>query len=985
MRIYGGFERPLTMPMQPPFVRWVGWNSPPPAVPNSLISQPYNLHLINSFRDAAAFRSISAFGSTPSDLLQEKIPERRIAEALVVLADGKTEAAGALFRSAREALELGFVTANLDAELFIGSAMGEAFWFKEADDSTYRALDIAENSLAYTSGGDLEAFIQLAFARATLVSRTSGDYGAAIESLNCVLYALIEKGKDASVDESIDDLAIQVNLGVIDLSLKTASISHGTDRASLLVSAAKVIAELEKFILLPISRRIDPNHALARTHSSGEEGDYSYFTEIALRAGASREDGIAIPKDKLELITGLYELLISLAAEMKYFYIAHENARTLMTRYPRSAAAARIGGENSPIKQFLHSNGTLMDFERTLTLSKRFTASAKEFLHHAVMPDSKSYLKLTALGSMAGIGISLLSGSTDFQSMLFWISGGATAAHAAGKVFHGLSAPETAEAFSAGYSQSDHLTDASKRILELGGTFALFGGVIPGAGLLEDLGLLSHLLANSDGYRGSFNGLGSLYASLSSFAASNVSDAIGMISNHGFSEGLISFWNDFSSRSVFGSALESGAKFWSGHGVSGDFSGLFAMNDWWSLYRSASVTWSASTMAFPSLRERAMKLAPMLVPLVELGMLPGIFDFAVDLGTALDVDLYHAKRIALIGMGMQVLFHTMSGGSIKNIDVANMGRGALVEQLYAGVGGKISPALMPEGFSGLFAASMGVQIMLAPIMAAHGILAKFNQHRMWQNKLLRSFSAESIGNFMRLALGWNTWQGTLASGLMQAFVQCPWMTRVAQEPAGSSPQRGAFLSAIKPPVKTSGAGQAERDAEILKSADDLLKQAQVAGRRWPFLLPLTGKTLVERFPMFLALYFTWAKKPEPFDTYPEEKYYRMIYRALDADNKNALSAEHVKWYLSMLDVITRDLDPELRDVRANLLVATYAAIKGPHREAIEDFFKNREWLFDHYGISWLDENDLPTKGGILAGHHQSKWFRENLISKSSKF
>ncbi len=462
---------------------------------------------------------------------------------------------------------------------------------------------------------------------------------------------------------------------------------------------------------------------MAQSYPSNQDGDYSYFTEIALRAGASREEGIAIPKDKLELITGLYELLISLAAEMKYFHIAHENAETLTIRYPRSAAAARIGGKNSPVKQFLRSNGTLRDLEQTLEFSERLAAGAKEFLHHAVMPDSKSYLKLTALGSMAGIGTSVLSGAMDFQSMLFWISSGATAAHAMGKVFHGLFAPETTEAFLTGYSQSDYLTDASKRILELGGTFALFGGAIPGAGLLEDVGPLSYLLANSDGHRGSFNGLGSLYAALSSFAAGNVSDAVGMISNHGFSEGLGAFWNDFSGRSVFGSALKSGADFWTGRGVSGDFSKLFAMNDWWSLYRGASVAWSASTMVFPELRERAMKIAPKLVPLVELGMLPGVFDFAVDLGTALDVDLYHAKRIALIGMGMQVLFHTMSGGSIKNLDVANVGRGAFVEQLYAGVGGKISPALTPEGFSGLFAASMGVQIMLVPIMAAHGILA----------------------------------------------------------------------------------------------------------------------------------------------------------------------------------------------------------------------------------------------------------------------
>ena len=137
--------------------------------------------------------------------------------------------------------------------------------------------------------------------------------------------------------------------------------------------------------------------------------------------------------------------------------------------------------------------------------------------------------------------------------------------------------------------------------------------------------------------------------------------------------------------------------------------------------------------------------------------------------------------------------------------------------------------------------------------------------------------------------------------------------------------------------------------------------------------------------MFLALYFTWAKKPEPFDTYPEEKYYRMIYRALNAENKNSLSAEQMEQYLAMLDVITRDLDPELRDVRANLLVATYAAIEGPHRELIRNFFEDREWLLDHYGISWLDEDDLPPKPKIFAGHRQSKWFRENLISKTREF
>jgi hypothetical protein len=117
------------------------------------------------------------------------------------------------------------------------------------------------------------------------------------------------------------------------------------------------------------------------------------------------------------------------------------------------------------------------------------------------------------------------------------------------------------------------------------------------------------------------------------------------------------------------------------------------------------------------------------------------------------------------------------------------------------------------------------------------------------------------------------------------------------------------------------------------------------------------------------------KKDEPFPTNPEERYYRMLYEELSREGKSGLTKEDMAWYLDVLDAAARDLSGKQRDVRHNLLVATLAAREGPHGEAIQQFFAERDWVFDHYGI---DRSIGTPPTGVIGRMRQPRWFRKHL-------
>lgn len=949
----------------------IGWKPPPTPRIDPFLNQPANAHLLHGLDSQPAFSNIltrsaadgwqippGITGDTPP-MFRLAMPEQRLSSAFRNLSRGDVVGAGQNFRHAREALQLSFVRGQ-DVEQFIGAAMGEAVWHEGADTTTYRALDHVREWALKNGHADLK--LQEKLVRANLVRRLGGSAETALNLL-VEISALIDENSWTPVQRH---LVIQSLLSQIDIYLQEGVRTSGKDRRRHFESAKRVLGELEEVV-------------------------------ISLKeAGADR--GEHDPRE-VDMAAEIHAYMIDVLMRHSYPLDAYNLAQGLVGKYPESDAAKRVLSTGSPVEPFIDEDGRLSRPSPRYNLWNAGSAALREGVSHARFRRGMDFWKVASAGVGIGvIGALVHDGNADFGTMMQIGALGATALAAKFKAYYGLVAPETRQAWETGYSDKGLVVGVAARALELGATYAFFGGMVPGVGYLEGVPVLRHVIASADGNFGQFYGAGSILTGLVSSFIYQGADAAHFMGEYGIDKGWDLYWHNFLTTTHFGSALKAGWDFWERFvtyalvelpqgvldGAKEIFSDPVSAKQAFRLYKAATLAWAGATMVRPGLRKAFYDRYPRAALAMELGMLPAGYFLGVDVGDMTGVAPIDKEIISAFGMIAQVVVHRMSGGNLRNLDLANTIRNAMVIPLYAGTGAQMKGVLettpIAENFflavSDNFFKSMGIQIGLIPIGFAHGLLLKFPFHRFWQNKAGRSFSAEVVGNVGRLMLGWSSYQGTLFGEGMQQIIQCPWMTRVWQEPAGGSVQRNMFREDNRPVERKEGQTDEKFNGALDKAAKVMLQEAKVAGRRWPFSMPLTGKTFIERIPFFTALPFTLGKKDEPFPTNPEEKYYRMVYRELARTGKKMMPREYVRQYLGNLGLMIMDVTPGLRDVRRNLLVATWAAREGAHGDAIKRFFEERDWLFNHYDIS--RDIGTPPEGSFGARWKQAAWFRERL-------
>lgn len=933
------FTSPIIIPTAQGFDSLLGWNPPPSAQVDPFFSQQANQPYLQNFSSSEfsgpAFSSQTSTGA-----------EQVFGSAVQDLSLGNIVDAGEKFRKARTEHEFEFMQEGKNPDLYVSATIGEATWYAKPDDVTYRALDRVLEHAKKTDNIELQLHERIV--RANLVRRLGGSIDTSYDLLHEVTSSELKLN-----DPSQRALHVQAQLGKIDLCLQEG-LSSKQLRPYAFQRTLRLLGELRDIV--------DQNRTAADS------------SELRLVAGLHLTAGEIFLKNGYPL----YARQILEVISDKYSGVGGVNMRAL---------------RETPFKHFINEDGSLVDL-KSISIEDATYAAVKESFANAVFSSRYEFWRYASAGSIVGTVAAMTLGSGgDFSTALFGSALGATTFVASGKAYKGITSNEALQAFSTGHSDTKVLKHILARTLELGMTYAFFGGVLPGVGELVDVPLLNHLVAASNGSTGQLVGPGAALGGLTYLTGNEIALAGQYISANGFSSGMGDYWNDRATTTVLGSSLNSGVRLASkvSRYVANDMASDIAealkqmANDPLSaqsalrLYKAGAVGWAGATMVRPELREWMLQHNPKALRAMEVAMLPASYLFGVDVGLTTGVNPFDAYVISGIGMGSQVIVHGMGGGKISNLDLTNVMRNAMVPALYAGTGAQLVGAVEAKTLLDHFANSMGVQVGFIPIGFAHGLLLKFPLMRFWQNKAGRSFSAETIGNIGSLMMGYSTWYGSLFREVMQQLVQCPWMSKVWQEPVAGAPQRAAFRGTARP-VVAEGKTSVELAKEKLAAARSLEDMGKVAGRRWRFMMPLTGNTVVSTLPMFVAYPMTLMNKDEPFATIPEEKFYGMIYKELSRKDKNAMPSEYVEQYLENLHHMTMDLSPSRRDVRRNMLVATYAAREGRNGEAIKQFFAERDWLFDHYGV---DRNmGTPPEGSFVKRWNQAKWFRQQLQGSS---
>ncbi|MFH0798780.1 MAG: hypothetical protein V2A66_01220 [Pseudomonadota bacterium] len=925
------FAPSVTFPQLGTLQRLIGWNAPPPNVYAPLTGQPANVHLRSAYAAASDGNELAQAILGPKLVVPSSFHRAATAEgfdlssALALLMQGDVAAAGNAFRETRQTLDRDGALADAEYAL---CTLGEANWFAGADAATYGALDRVRNQAAQSGNSELLSHERLA--RANLVRRTHGSAATALELLTANVTRLQDSGGQTNIKDPAERLIyLQSLMGRFDIHMQ-----HAAERTRDARNAAytRAIAELHEI------------NYLLQEEGPGENRAQERFIASELHAFAIRQ-----------MMAHGYSLR------------AREIAGDLFRLYPETLAAESMASAESPIAPLLDDKGRL----RELRARGHWGAAVSAGLAEATHSSGGDYWAISAVGALTAMAWGALAGHHDAPTLMQFSGAGATFASGARKLMNGFASPEAGQALATGYSIRTPLQtmgDSAARVGELGATYMIYGGAVPGLQSLAGVPVVGHLVTNASGNTAQLHGPGSAMAGLVSPALQQGSALWDLIGRSGFADGLSQFWKAFSGSTTFGSGVSAflGADHrflsWVGgnplNGVRGISPGSLEIKDLATVMEVGAGIWAGATMFSPELRNRAIASHPRLTRALELSLLPGAWLLATDFALSLGVAPKDAWVIPGLAVGFQARDQLMSGIRPTGWDFSNFLRAPLLEVTYAGVGAQmLLGAIRPHTFSESFGASMAIQIGLIPIGFAHALLLGFGQLRLWQNKALRSFSAETLGNFFRIMFGWSTWGGTLASMVCQTFIQCPWMTRVASEPVAGASMRGDFREKIAAP---------KADA-----AQKLLTQAAQAGTRWRFWMPLTGRTLVEHLSPFLAFAFTTRGKDEPFETRPEERYFMMVSSMLAAGGKKAVPAADAAHYLNMLDQLAVDLEPGRRQARRGLLIATWAARSGPHGDAIRKFFGERDWLFDHYSIS-RDMGTPPPRWG------RARWFRTAL-------
>ncbi|MBI4238840.1 MAG: hypothetical protein HY696_10585 [Deltaproteobacteria bacterium] len=941
------FHRPLAISARHPLL---GFDLPIIAQ-RPLVAQPAAAALAHPLL-------ISPLGTSFSGLSPERsTAEGLLRDALEAVATDP-EQAGSHFHAARVALERTPRDLNHLSPLYVAAVLGEAT-YDQGDAETARALRDVKH-YARTSG-DQELLAKERLTRAVLLTRWGQEEDAAS--------VLAKFARDNAPRCST---AVRV-AGLIHYSNLLMNRAVRYQDASVRTQA---LASLRHIFLQVLPGLIADNEDLPESVTETLPKLYYFIADFFLQQGRSRN-----------------------ALEMLWTARVHcsdEQIEALFT----AEEEAQHGDEDGVSRQSALRRlvATQMSGD-ALSFGHRLYAWGAEFLPRARFKDNRAFCKVALLGATTGAAAVATLGAVagepqSVADIMVGSAAGATGAVGLGKALIGLAAEEPWQALETGYTERTIGLPLLKEAAKLVTTFALFGGPIPG---LESL-LPSVLVAGTEHGGAQLHGVGSALSYLVERVATHSGELGGFLSQHGFPDGVAAFWQSWVDQSVFAEGLHNGFTFPFGDNPLGqlfgnaDF-GRFShfLDEWCAALPSAARTvvegavygymGLGGTYAFASMSPHARQwmeeqLGKDGLRRMEKALFPGALFATVAAMMASGMTPQAALGLALTSYAVQARL-ILQGGGLSGVDIGKMMRAGAIQLLYLAPGA----ALMPELASAVahdpnaplldrvgtaIEAHFGIVWFMAMLGGAHAVLTGLNPSQTLMAKFAKAATWEIPVQVIKILFGWlSFWGNTVALLLKEAGFGAITSSSI-REAGGSSVQGDIVRSRTQPLRAIQPFPELPRGLTVDLPLRGRMRDEAEAFHRDGVNAAMVGEAMefhAERFasqplevqlPLVMTAYFLREDaRLQLRPRLPLSMYYRVVYRALtDAE----VPAEVVADYLERLKVVVCDADPDLADVRRNLLIATMrAAVHPTHGARLRAFFgtPDGESILQQYALQPL--------------------------------
>jgi len=562
-------------------------------------------------------------------------------------------------------------------------------------------------------------------------------------------------------------------------------------------------------------------------------------------------------------------------------------------------------------------------------------------------------VKAWGAGALLGAGavLAFSAGDASTADLLMGAGTGAAIVDGGVRLYNGANSPRTREAVGLGLSAIPatqgfrHAAGFAANTLL---PYALMGGQIPGLGSLESLPLIGGLVEPGSALAaGSLYGPGALVTGTIDTLFHEAALIADVMRDGSPLQAAASYANHLgdstlgstlaAAYSTYGNALHSTLDGTLGLRIGTAVQSAIhsdALNVALNGYKGLSLGYYAASRFSPKFREKMNWLGPAFVPgglaiAADLGDALGAYPGYVDIGPLHDIP---ANLIGTAGVGAlyQILGQTLIGNrGLKEVQWFNVLGAALVINGYVGVSSNFDPAMRSETLGQMIAESVGRQIGMLPIIAAHGAMLMVDPRRFAENKAARLLFYDHFGNVTRIALGqWEGFLPVLAGVSIGFFGTNSMLGRTFNDLAGSKPAALSFAAMLR-----NAGGKA--DEGVMRALERSLRRLPAA----PQLTKMRPETLTLPF---RAFYHSILGKKLARYMLPEQKTYAMISDALMADPKNGgLNEAQLETLISATEnFLSR---PEDADVARGLTYVLSASKTGPHGERIDAFLnRNRD-------------------------------------------
>jgi hypothetical protein len=866
-------------------------------------------------------------------------------------------------------------------KLFVEAAFGSALWGKVTDQTFADLRQIRKKS---KNLGDKETMFREMLIRSVAHSRICDN-----ETAEGVLRRLLD-GQDLASGSSgegarIATLRCYAMIMYLNLLMNQAVRYTGEERSKAL---DKIYFEMKPFM-----------------------------SNLIAEMKAAKE----IPQGLMGSLSKLYIFVAEFLLEQHRSLDAKEIVEEARALFPDTEAVGKVFNgetiaEDGPASHEISPLQQLMARETGGTVFSHFRAAAVEFLLRAQFPNNKAFWKTAVAGAMLGAG--LVSGTqimggheAMFPDAMIGSSIGAVSAVGLGKTIYGVRAAETKQAFITGYSEGSFTEALLKELMKLFGTYVFFGGIVPFADVLPDA-----ILA---GDRGQFHGLGSAISYVVSSGASRLQELYTAVSNSGLLQGSADFWQNWVNTSYFAEAVNNGLTLPFNDPIGRIFSGTsweqlpewtrtFSFDDPVSAANSIGLTMLYGYMGLSGLYATACMnpkakdfLDKSLPDWFKWAALPGAFLATSAAMMISGVNWYSAPPLVLWAYLIQHRHWVQGGGTYnifrngvwKTLPVAKYMTAGAVQLLYIGPGNAIKPHLpsldavgLGQYFWNSVEAHCGMVGFLAALGVFHAIFTGLNPIQTLKAKFAKAWTYEIAANVVKLMFGWTSfWGNIFGPALKEVGLGAP-VTNVFREAGNSSIQHDMLMGIIGRQrtamrLSAEAATNESLDGRLLELQQKMIAKAKkikvdgvdaaLKGEAYGFLnVTLYEKGLPDQLIRLTDCYYLEDDRRLLLKPQLERDWYtKIVYRAL---TDPATPAEKVDEFLERLRVVASDVNPRLKNVRHNLIVAAMRAIAGKaHGERIELFFTEGagKSIVSAYGLEAL----LEEARKIKRNEGQSAW------------